>query len=85
MADDMQSLQQQAARRVQRTQEYTRRVFEEHQGRTAALRAQPCPEPPQPAPVTPDTERWLLLGLAFLLWRNGCRIELILALLYLAY
>ncbi len=83
----MQSLQQQAARRVQRTQEYNRRVFEEHQGRAAALRTQSCPEPPQPAPTPapPDTERWLLLGLAFLLWRNGCRLELILALLYLAY
>lgn len=31
-----------------------------------------------------ETEQWLLLGLAMLLWRCGCRTELLLALLYLA-
>ncbi|MBE6778622.1 MAG: hypothetical protein E7541_04460 [Ruminococcaceae bacterium] len=86
MADDLQTLQQQAAERVQRTQAYNRRVFEEHQER-------PALRPPAPtAPVTAvpprtggmDTEQLLLLGLAFLLWRAGCRMELILALLYLA-
>ena len=53
----------------------------------------PCPPPPKPAPpaVPPpaanpdgDAEQWLLLGLAALLWRCGCRTELLLAVLYLA-
>lgn len=41
------------------------------------------PPPIQPA-IEPDTEQWLLLGLALLLFRSGCRAELVLALLYLA-
>ena len=52
----------------------------------------PCPPPeaPEPpsAPPAPaeewDGEQWLLLGLAALLWRCGCRTELLLAVLYLA-
>ena len=49
---------------------------------------EPCPEPPHP-PIAPspggwDTEQWLLLGLAALLWRCGCHTELLLAVLYLA-
>ena len=31
-----------------------------------------------------EAEQWLLLGLTLLLLRNGCRTELLLALLYLA-
>ena len=31
-----------------------------------------------------EAEQWLLLGLALLLLRNGCRTELLLALVYLA-
>lgn len=31
-----------------------------------------------------ETEQWLLLGLALLLFRCGCRTELLLALVYLA-
>lgn len=31
-----------------------------------------------------EAEQWLLLGLALLLFRTGCRTELLLALLYLA-
>ena len=49
----------------------------------------PCPPPPTAAePSCPhkgsDTEQWMLLGLALLLFRCGCRPELTLALLYLA-
>ena len=47
-----------------------------------------CPPPPAPPPVKQtedwDGEQWLLLGLAALLWRCGCRTELLLAVLYLA-
>lgn len=49
---------------------------------------EPLPEPPTPHGTVSlprlETEQWLLLGLTVLLWRCGCRIELILALLYLA-
>lgn len=54
----------------------------------------PCPPPSEPDPpaLCPppkepdgwDAEQWLLLGLAALLWRCGCRTELLLAVLYLA-
>lgn len=43
----------------------------------------PCPPTESPAP-NGDAEQWLLLGLAALLWRCGCRTELLLAVLYLA-
>lgn len=49
-----------------------------------------CPkdEAPPVAPHAPHTtfdgEQWLLLGLALLLFRSGCRPELAIALLYLA-
>lgn len=49
-----------------------------------------CPkdEAPPVAPHEPhatfDGEQWLLLGLALLLFRSGCRPELAIALLYLA-
>lgn len=39
--------------------------------------------PPTP-PSGWDEEQWLLLGLALLLFRSGCRAELVVALLYLA-
>lgn len=142
MEDDVMRMQQEAARRVQRTQEQNRRVWEAHQGRTAAsmeaartpgwpgantpLRspglysrsespaeqtadsfcaAQTVDSSPSaqttgysPAPrasgrsagspssgiLSGDPEQWLLLGLALLLFRSGCRPELTLALLYLA-
>jgi len=112
-------MQREAARRVQRMQEHSRRVFEAHQGRTPeslqAARtpgwprelvspglyarseppAQPASPPPPPMPHDPpptatlslprlEPEQWLLLGLALLLFRSGCRPELTLALLYLA-
>lgn len=35
-------------------------------------------------PPTLESEQWLLLGLALLLFRSGCRAELVVALLYLA-
>ena len=49
----------------------------------------PAPQPPAPPPVTLslprlESEQWQLLGLALLLFRAGCRTELLLALLYLA-
>lgn len=113
MVEDVQHMQQQAARRVQQMQEHSRRVFEEYGGRTPeSLRAaQPADyvpprlysRPSHPAPAdrskeepcalacqskgvlgSLDTEQLLLLGLALLLFRNHCRVELILALLYLA-
>ncbi len=80
-------MQQEAARRVQRMQEHSRRVFEEHGGRpTQGLRTVPPPhrEPPPPADSGLDGEQLLLLGLALLLFRSGCRMELVVALLYLA-
>lgn len=115
MADDVMQMQKQAARRVQQMQEHSRRVFEEHQGRTPesleaartpgwwreqetlhspGLYARREPEVLPPAPPPPpspavhllslDSEQWLLLGLALLLFRSGCRMELLLALVYLA-
>ena len=48
----------------------------------------PAPTPPPGQAAAPtsalDTEQWLLLGLALLLFRSGCRAELVVALLYLA-
>ncbi len=122
-------MQREAARRVSRMQEHSRRVFEEHNGRApsppvpprdaqAAGFTQPtmrspglyarsappadavqndCPPPTsdsrEQTAITPrkpadrstfDGEQWLLLGLALLLFRSGCRPELAIALLYLA-
>lgn len=132
MPQDIAQMQREAARRVSRMQEHSRRVFEEHNGRPptppvppvpprdaqAAGFTQPTmrspglyaryPSPPDttPAPCPPpvrdecehktiapqkpphqstlDGEQWLLLGLALLLFRSGCRPELAIALLYLA-
>ena len=117
MENDLMQQQQQAARRVEQMQRYARRVFEEREGRPAAVspphavaapaprlynrppkpsRPQP-PEPPSPEPpheapkegllslfAGGDTEQWMLLGLALLLFRSGCKVELLLAVLYLA-
>lgn len=125
----MMQMQREAARRVSRMQEHSRRVFEEHNGRPptppvpprdaqaagftqptirspglytrytppAEETPVPCPPParevcesaaltPQKPPhqSTLDGEQWLLLGLALLLFRSGCRAELAIALLYLA-
>ncbi len=114
MADDMMQMQREAARRVSRMQEHSRRIFEEHRGsldpprgtqaagftqptmRPTGLYARPAPPPaaceppaspaPPPArsPATLDGEQWLLLGLALLLFRSGCRPALAIALVYLA-
>ena len=90
MADDLMSLQRQAARRVQQMQEHSRRVFEAHQGGLSSPglyhrpSAPPRREKPDAAPPHPEAEQWLLLGLALLLMRCGGRMELTLALLYLA-
>lgn len=74
MADDILQMQRQAAHRVQQMQQHSRRVFEAHQQAV---------EPPV-CPSASDNDRWLILGLALLLYRNGGRPELLLALLYLA-
>ncbi len=42
------------------------------------------PLAPHKPPASFDGEQWLLLGLALLLFRSGCRPELAIALLYLA-
>ena len=87
MADDLMSLQRQAARRVQQMQEHSRRVFEAHQ---SGAPTDPCRHPAPPRRGHGDAlphleaEQWLLLGLALLLMRCGGRMELTLALLYLA-
>ena len=55
--------------------------------KTPVCTAPPSCPPPAPAPPATagwDAEQWLLLGLAALLWRCGCRTELLLAVLYLA-
>lgn len=111
MADDLMTLQRQAAHRVRQMQEHSRRVFEAHQGHPPQPLKEPdwagelcspglygrppappepaCPPPaPPPAPALSlprlEEDQWLLLGLAFLLFKNGSPPELTLALLYLA-
>ena len=117
MENDLMRQQQQAARRVEQMQRYAQRVFEEREGRPAAVLLPPSPPmdlpaprlynrpprpsapPPAPPPEPPceapkegllnlfangDTEQWMLLGLALLLFRSGCKAELLLAVLYLA-
>lgn len=87
MADDLMQMQRQAAHRVRQMQEHSRRVFEAHQ-ETPPLYQRPTPppcEPPAPVELPAfEQDQWLILGLALLLFRSGCRTELILALLYLA-
>lgn len=78
MADNLIELQRQAARRVQRMQEHSRRVFEAHQGGPA------CREETAISLPHLESEQWLLLGLALLMLRCGGKTELTLALLYLA-
>ena len=75
MGDDILQMQRQAARRVQQMQQHSRRVFEAHQ------QSEPSTHD---CPPTPDNDRLLILGLTLLLYRNGGRPELLLALLYLA-
>lgn len=91
--DDMRRMQEEAAQRVSRMQEHSRRVVEAYRDRAAV---QECPparlydRPPSDTSLTTSSraplegEQILLLGLAFLLFRSGCRMELILALLYIA-
>lgn len=98
--DDTYRMQQEAERRVNRMQEHSRRVVETYRERAAGATEHPVPRlynrpaPPSPPPPTPspprrvfdrlDGEQILLLGLAVLLLRSGCRIELLAALLYIA-
>ncbi len=101
--DDVQQMQREAARRVSRMQEHSRRVVETYRDRAAQMPVYPAPRlydrPSAPSPMqeevpTPksggligglDGEQILLLGLALLLFRSGCRAELIAALLYIAF
>ena len=78
MGDDILQLQRQAARRVQQMQQHSRQVFEAHR------RPEDAPAPVKAPHPAPDNDRLLILGLALLLYRNGGRPELLLALLYLA-
>ncbi len=103
--DEVHQMQQEAAKRVSRMQEHSRRVVQTYRERAAGEDAYPAPRlydrpaPPSTATATAapmatapsggvlgrlDGEQILLLGLALLLLRNGCRIELIAALLYIA-
>ena len=97
--DDTYRMQQEAERRVNRMQEHSRRVVETYRERAAGEAehivprlynrpAPPSPPPPSPSPRRAfdrlDGEQILLLGLAVLLLRSGCRIELLAALLYIA-
>ncbi len=87
MADDLMQMQRQAAHRVRQMQEHTRRVFESHQASPSLYRRSappPCEQPTTANPPRFEDDQWLLLGLALLLFRNGCPTELVLALLYLA-
>lgn len=87
MADDLMQMQRQAAHRVRQMQEHTRRVFEAHQEQPSLYRRPAeaaCPDAPPAEPTRFEDDQWLLLGLALLLFRTGCRTELVLALLYLA-
>lgn len=91
--DDMCRMQQEAAQRVSRMQEHSRQVVEAYRDRAAAQTDSPAQlreRAPSDAALSPPSraslegEQILLLGLAFLLFRSGCRIELIVALLYIA-
>ncbi len=87
MADDLMQMQRQAAHRVRQMQEHSRRVFESHQEPPSLYRRAPepvCDHPEPPVSVRLQDDQWLLLGLALLLFKCGCRQELLLALLYLA-
>lgn len=78
MADDILQMQRQAARRVQQMQQHSRQVFEAHR------QPEDIPMPAKPPAPDHDNDRLLILGLVLLLYRNGGRPELLLALLYLA-
>ena len=100
--DDVRQMQQEAARRVSRMQEHSRRVVETYRDRAAQPSTYPAPRlydrPAPPSMPVQDTsvpasggllggldgEQILLMGLALLLFRSGCRAELIAALLYIA-
>ena len=87
MADDLFLQQRQAANRVQQMQEHARRVFEAHQGHPPPADTTPlCHSPAKKSNTSLrlEEDQWLILLLALLLFRCGCRTELLLALLYLA-
>lgn len=80
---------EQAAARVRRMQEQSRRLVEDHPvglyHHHTLCTPPPDPEPPCPtACASPDTERWLVLLLAAVLYKNGASLPLLLALLYVA-
>lgn len=82
---------EQAAARVRRMQEQSRRLVAEHPvglyHHQTLSTPPPDPEPPHPLACTapsPDTERWLVLLLAAVLYKNGASVLLLFALLYIA-
>ncbi len=82
---------EQAAARVRRMQEQSRRLAQEHPvglyHHQTLCTPPPDPEPPCPpacASPSPDTDRWLVLLLAAVLHKNGASLPLLLALLYVA-
>lgn len=79
-------MQQEAAERVRRMQEHSRRLVREEMPVPAALE-EPCAEAPPTglaALLQGDGEQTLIVLLAILLAKNGAPIELVVALLYIA-
>lgn len=77
--DDLLTLQQQAARRVERLRRRERELAGQYNAPVPAQKQPPAPAPDDPAP---DSEQWLLTALILLLARNGADAELLAALLY---
>ena len=84
-------MQQEAAERVQRMQEHSRRLVREHPVGPYADTV--ATEEPAPLPsaetglqalLQGDTEQTLIVLLAVILAKNGAPLELVLALLYIA-
>ncbi len=80
---------EQAAARVRRMQEQSRRLVEDHPvglyHHQTLCTPPPDPEPPCSSVYTStDTERWLVLLLAAVLYKNGASLPLLFALLYIA-
>lgn len=97
MANNTMSLQQEAAERVRRMQEHSRRLVSEHpvnvyRGVTFETPANEETETPRNAAddnllsalLQGDQEQTLVLLLAVILAKNGAPLELVLALLYIA-
>lgn len=81
MAQDILTLQQQAAQRVERMRRHERELV------CPRTPPAPAPPPPKPKPSEPsvDTEQLLLLAVLLLLGQNGADPALLAALLYVAF